>query len=145
MATVRDILQKKGGQVHTIEPMASVLDATKYMNRHKIGALVVQAGDRIVGIFTERDVLMRVVADERNPSRTLVEEVMTSEIACCGLDTDFEEVSAVMKNRRIRHLPVVDADGRLQGLVSIGDLNAFDADGKETTIHFLSEYIHGRV
>jgi CBS domain-containing protein len=145
MATVRDVLRKKGGVVHTIEPMSTVLDATKHMNHHKVGALVVKAGEQIVGIFTERDVLMRVVAAERNPAQTLVEDAMTSEIACCGLDTDLDEVGAVMKNRRIRHLPVVDQDGRLQGLVSIGDLNAWDADGKETTIHFLSEYIHGRV
>ncbi len=86
-----------------------------------------------------------IVAAERNPAETNVEDVMTTEIACCGLETELEEISSVMKNRRIRHIPVVDQDGYLHGMVSIGDLNAFESDGKETTIHFLSEYIHGRV
>jgi len=145
MATVRDILRKKGNKVAWISPGASVLEATKEMNHQKVGAILVQDHDRLVGIFTERDVLTRVVAAERQPARTPVAEVMTTEIACCGLDSELEELSAVMKNRRIRHIPVLNADGQVQGLVSIGDLNAWESDGKETTIHFLSEYIHGRV
>ncbi len=131
--------------MHSIGPMASVLEATQQMNRHKIGALIVKDQDRVVGIITERDILTRVVADQRSPSETSVEDVMTTELACCLTDSDLDEVSGVMKNRRVRHVPVVDHDGRLHGVVSIGDLNAWDADGKETTIHFLSEYIHGRV
>jgi CBS domain-containing protein len=145
MATVRDMLRKKGGEVHSIGPMASVLEATQEMNRHKVGALIVKSDDRVVGIFTERDVLTRVVADERNPSATSVEDVMTTELACCLMETDLDEVASVMKNRRIRHVPVLDHDGHLHGMISIGDINAWDSDGKETTIHFLSEYIHGRV
>src|SRR5689334_8177920 len=117
MATVRDILRVKGSEVRWIGPMASVLEATQTMNRHKVGALIVKDQDRVVGIFTERDVLSRVVAAERSPSDTNVEDVMTTEIACCGMETDLEEISSVMKNRRIRHIPVVDQDGYLHGMV----------------------------
>jgi len=145
MATIGEMLRRKGSTVHVIEPEATVLAATQIMNRMKIGALMVTEQGRVAGIFTERDVLRRVVAEERNPAVTRVEEVMTTELACATRETSLEEASLVMKNRRIRHLPVCDDDGQLVGLVSIGDLNAWEADGHETTIHFLNEYIHGRV
>ncbi|MEI8194748.1 MAG: CBS domain-containing protein [Phycisphaerae bacterium] len=145
MAQISDLLAKKGTDVYTVAPTMTVLDATQLMNRQKVGALVVCQQGRVVGIFTERDVLRRVVAVEKNPAITTVAEVMTADVACATRDTTLEEASAVMKNRRIRHLPVCDEAGHLQGLVSIGDLNAWEADGQETTIHFLSQYIHGRV
>ena len=101
-------------------------------------------GQRVVGMFTERDVLRRVVAEMRDPATTLVEEVMTTDVACAQAHTTLDEAAGVMKNRRIRHLPVFDEEDRLEGLISIGDLNAWKTDGQETTIRFLSEYIHGR-
>lgn len=145
MAQISDLLAKKGTDVYTVAPTMTVLEATQLMNRQQVGALVVCAQRRVVGIFTERDVLRRVVAVEKSPSETTVGDVMTADIACARRETTLEEASAVMKNRRIRHLPVCDEAGHLQGLVSIGDLNAWEADGQETTIHFLSQYIHGRV
>ncbi len=70
---------------------------------------------------------------------------MTADVAFCRAETPLEEVSAMMRERRIRHLPVCDADGQLKGLISIGDLNAWNAQGLEVTIHHLHDYIHGRV
>lgn len=145
MASVGDLLAKKGNHVVCIQPNATVLEATQLMNRHKIGALVVTELGRLLGIFTERDVLRRVVAEERNPAATRIEDVMTTDVACAQGQTTLDEVASVMKHRRIRHLPVCDDQGRLEGMVSIGDLNAWEADGQETTIRWLSEYIHGRV
>jgi CBS domain-containing protein len=144
MAAAKDILAIKGSKVHSVHPDTAVLDAAQLMNEHKIGALLVMDEDRIVGMFTERDILRRIVAEERPPARTLVGEVMTEEVACCTLHTKLEEARAAMKNRRIRHLPVVDDDGRLLGMISIGDLNAYEAHDHEFTIHILEEYIHGR-
>jgi CBS domain-containing protein len=115
------------------------------MNDAMIGALVVTEGDRVVGIFTERDVLRRVVAAERSPSQTLVGEVMTTSVACCTEDTEIDDARGVMKNRRIRHLPVVGGDGRIVGLISIGDLNAYYAGDQEHTIHMLHDYLYGRM
>ena len=146
MPSVQDILSNKSSRkVHTIRPGATVLDAIQRMNEHGIGALVVTEGDQVVGMFTERDVLRRVVASQRAPGDIFVAEVMTTEVACTGPKEDLDEVRTVMKNRRIRHLPVCDEDGNLLGMVSIGDLNAYDASNQEATIHFLNDYIYGRV
>lgn len=144
MASVRDILQIKGSQVANIFPDASVYDAAVGMNERKIGSLLVVDQERLVGIITERDILQRVVAQSRDARTTRVDEVMTTELVCCQLHTSLDEARGVMKNRRIRHLPVVDGDGRILGLISIGDLNAFEAHSQELTIHVLEEYIHGR-
>jgi CBS domain-containing protein len=144
MATVRDILAKKGTQVLSIQPEASVYDAARLMNEHKVGAVLVTEAGRLLGIFTERDVLMRIVAQRRDPVETRVEEVMTTGLACCRQHTTLDEARGVMMNRRIRHLPVVNDAEQVQGLVSIGDLNAYDHHSQEQTIHFLHQYIYGQ-
>jgi CBS domain-containing protein len=143
MATVRDILALKDNHIESIAPAATVFEAAVRMNERKIGALLVLAQGRLVGIVTERDILQRVVAQRRDAAETLVEEVMTTEVACCRIDTTIEEVRGVMKNRRIRHLPVVEGEDRLHALISIGDLNAYQATAQEQTIHLLHEYIYG--
>lgn len=144
MPSVSDILSAKSSTVHTIRPGATVLEAIHLMNDRGIGALVVTDDDRVVGMFTERDVLRRVVGSERSPGDMFVAEVMTESVVCTGPREDVDEVRTVLKNRRIRHLPVCNDDGALLGLISIGDLNAFDASKQEATIHFLNEYIYGR-
>jgi CBS domain-containing protein len=143
MGRVREILDRKGSHVHTIGPGATVLDAALLMNEHKIGSLVVVESGQVVGIFTERDVLQRVVASRRDPADTQVAEVMTAEVVCCSPETTLDEARGAMKNRRIRRLPVA-IDGRLLGLVSIGDLNAELQASQEQTLFLLTEYIHGR-
>lgn len=145
MPTVRDVLRVKGAMVLTVSPGATVMEAVDKMNRNKVGALVVtDGGGRIAGIFTERDVLKRVVAADRGPRDILVAEVMTTDVVCCGADEDLDEVSAVMKDRRFRHLPVCE-DGELTGVISIGDLNAQHASHQQAQISLLNEYIYGRV
>jgi CBS domain-containing protein len=144
MATARDVLATKGSHVLSIGPEASVLDAALLMNEHKVGSLLVLDVGRRAGILTERDLLQRVLAQRRDPSATTVAEVMTAELLCCRPHTPLDEARGVMKNRRIRHLPVVDDDGRLLGLISIGDLNAFCTHDLEVTTYFLQEYISGR-
>ena len=148
MPTTQDLLARKGSHVLSICPSATVLEATRLMNQHKVGSLLVTDpadNDRMVGIFTERDVLRRVVAEQRDPAETPVGEVMSGQVICCRPQTDLEDAARIMRDRRIRHLPVCDDDGRLLGMISIGDLNAFDLSDKEMTIHFLSDYIYGRV
>jgi IMP dehydrogenase len=142
-ATVRDILAIKGSEVQAIHPEATVYEAAVRMNERQIGSLAVLHEGRLGGIVTERDILLRVVAERRDPATTRVADVMTSELACCRPHTTLDEARGVMKNRRIRHLPVLDDDGRLLGLVSIGDLNAHQASTQERTIHLLHEYIYG--
>jgi CBS domain-containing protein len=144
MPTVREVLMSKGAKVYSTSPDTTVLDAVGHMNDHKIGALVVMDGEEVVGMFTERDVLRRVVGQERSASATKVGEVMTSEVVCCQPSADLDDVAAIMKNRRVRHVPVCDGNGQLVGMVSMGDVNAHNASNQQSTIHFLNEYIYGR-
>jgi CBS domain-containing protein len=142
MPTVRDVLARKGAAVHSIEPDATVLEATRKMNQHQLGALLVMTGERVAGIFTERDVLRRVVAEQRDPASTSVESVMTTNVICVEPDSDIDEVSSIMQQQKIRHLPVCD-DGKLMGMVSIGDVNAYHATHQEAQLTFLNDYIYG--
>lgn len=146
MATVHDVLDSKpSNRVLTISPAASVLDAVEKMNELKVGALIVMEDGQVLGIFTERDVLHRVVGQMKRPSTTSINEVMTRDVVCVSPETDIDEVSSLMRERRIRHVPVCDPHRGLVGMISIGDVNAFHAGHREATIHYLNEYIYGRV
>lgn len=146
MGSVADILRQKSGQrLQSIHPSETVLAATQLMNEHGIGALLVMDDDAtLVGIFTERDVLRRVVAVEQLPSRVSVADVMTTEVACCTPDTSIDDARSIFRQYRIRHLPVLTDDGDVQGVISIGDLNAYHSNHQEVTIHYLHEYMLGR-
>ncbi len=144
MPTVQQILARKGTHIFTIHPDATVLDAGLMMNEHKIGALVVVEMGQVAGIVTERDMLRRLVAKRRDPAETTVRQIMTPEVVCCRPQTPLDEARGLFMRRRIRHLPVINDRGVLEGLVSIGDLNAWQLDGQELEIHYLHEYIHGR-
>lgn len=145
MPTALDVLSEKGMNVYSVSPHDSVLEATRQMNRHKIGAIMVLNGEKVAGIFTERDVLQRVIGEEIDPADISVGEVMTRDVVCCGADTTLEEMSEIMRSRRIRHIPICDEDGKLMGLISIGDINAHHATQQSMQIHYLNEYIYGRV
>lgn len=142
MTKVKDVLAKKGNSVASIEKSESVLAAAKTMNEHRIGSLVVKEGDRVIGIFTERDILTRVVSPQRVAESTTVEEVMTSPVAICRVETTLDECRGVMTERRIRHLPVVE-DGELVGIITSGDVLAMEISEKAETIQYLQEYIYG--
>ena len=145
MATVACLLAGKSSHVYSIGLDATVLEATQKMNRHRIGSLMVTDGDRMVGILSERDILTRVVAEEKNPRHVKVADAMTSDVVVVSPDTSIEDASSIMQTRRVRHLPVCDSDGHLLGLISIGDLNARHASDQEVTILHLHEYLYGRV
>ncbi|MCH7702415.1 MAG: CBS domain-containing protein [Planctomycetes bacterium] len=142
MLRIQHILDKKNDDVATIGPNATVLDAARLMNQQHIGALPVTRRDKIVGILTERDILNRVVAVEHSPAETIIKDVMTTPVACCRRDTQEPECRAVMRKKRIRHLPVVE-DGHLVGMISIGDIIEDDNAEKDETIHYLHEYLYG--
>ena len=144
MAIIREMLLQKGSQVWSIGTSATAFQAALLMNEHKIGALVVIDQGRVAGMFTERDVL-RLVAEGREPAQTSVGDVMTTEVVCCSPATSVDEAKSAMKNRRVRHLPVVGEDERLLGVISIGDLNAYETADHQQTIFMMSEYLYGRV
>lgn len=150
MVTVQDLLDSKGPSVLTIGEDATVLQAVELMNDHQVGSVVVATGGgsarcrKVAGIFTERDVLRRVVGEMMNPADVYVGDVMTREVAVCRPDQPLDEIAAIMQQQRIRHLPVVDDAGHLHGLISIGDVNACHATEQQQHIHFLNDYIYGR-
>lgn len=145
MPMVSEVLTGKPSVVYTVRPNMTVLAATQLMNRHKIGAVVVEDDNQVVGMFTERDVLRRVVAEQRDPAQTTVRQVMTDKVVCCTPDNPVDDVRAIMRNQRIRHLPVVNEDGSIHAMLSIGDLNAFAIRDGEVTIQYMHEYLYGRV
>jgi len=144
MDTIEDLLAAKPRRVIGTSAAASVRQATWLMNDRAIGSLLVIAGDRLEGIFTERDVLRRVVAEGRSPDATSVGEVMTRDVICCSPGDAVEEVADVMRSRRVRHVPVVDAGNRVVGLVSIGDVNAHRFAACATELVQVRDYILGR-
>jgi CBS domain-containing protein len=142
MPNVQAILDAKGNQVFNVAEDHTVLDAAHTMNKHRVGALVVTRGEKVIGIFTERDILNRVVAAGRDPSRTAVREVMSTPVACCAPETTHDECRTVMRTQRIRHLPVVQSE-RLVGIISIGDVLAAVEARQGETIRYLHEYMYG--
>ena len=141
MAVVRDLLARKGTDVVSIAPTASVLEAAQLMNERSVGGvLVVDEAGALLGIFTERDILRRVVAANLSPETTKVADVFTRDVVTCIPETSVDECGAIMSNRRVRHLPVVDARG-LHGVVTIGDLLAHRLSDQETTIQHLNSYV----
>jgi len=141
MPVVRDLLARKGTDVVSIQPTASVLEAARLMNDRGFGGVVVvDEANALLGIFTERDILRRVVAAGLPPETTKVADVFTRDIITCTPEMNVEEVGSLMTTRRVRHLPVVDAGG-LHGVVTIGDLLAHRVSDQETTIQHLNSYV----
>jgi len=143
MPKVRDILAQKGAAVVSISPTSTVFEAAELMNDRGVGGLlVVDADKNLVGVFTERDILRRVVVAGRNPKTTQVSEVQTTAVVTCLPETSLDECSAIMTKRRIRHLPIAD-EQTVYGVVTIGDLLAFQVAEHESTIQYLNSYMFG--
>ncbi len=144
MPTAQDLLSKKGFSIHFVSSKWPVFDAVERMNQLHVGALVVMDDGHLKGMFTERDVLRRVVGLRRDPATTKVADVMTKDVICCAPTTDLDEISSMMKIHRVRHLPVRDHEDDLLGLISIGDVNAMHASTQAASLNYLSEYVYGR-
>lgn len=142
MKLVCQLLDSKGRDVVSISPEASVFDAIQLMADKGIGALVVLEDGRLAGIVTERDYARKVILKGRSSQSTTVREIMTTDVVTTGTKQSVEKCMNLVTDRRIRHLPVVD-DGRLVGIISIGDLvKAIIAD-QQQAIKELAHYISG--
>lgn len=140
---VSAVLAEKGKQVYTIPKGVTVSEAVSEMNDKGIGALLVLDGRRPVGIFTERDVLRRIVDPDKDPALVRVSEVMTRELVMISIDTRVDEAMALMTERRFRHLPVTDG-GEVVGMLSSGDLMRWITINQENYIRQMTDYITGR-
>jgi CBS domain-containing protein len=139
------LLSRKGSSVHSVASLVSVADAVRVMNQHKVGSILILDQGRLAGIFTERDVLTRVVAAGRNPYVTPVDEVMTRQLVTIAPDATVEQVMEIFTTRRCRHLPVLSAGGALVGLISIGDISRWLVDSHQAEAQQLRQYIAGGV
>jgi CBS domain-containing protein len=139
---VADILEGKGHEVLQIEADATVFEAMRQMVEANVGSLLVSDGGRHVGIVTERDYLRRIALERRDDETTAVREVMSSPLVVVTPDTSIDECMAVMTDRRIRHVPVVD-EGIVVGIVSIGDVVKFTSRQQSFELKFLTDFISG--
>lgn len=139
---IHDVLKAKGQAVWSVAPLATVIDAVAVMNDHRIGAVMVLEGDSPIGILSERDVLVRVVAAERDPKTTRVRDVMTTRLHTASPDDLLLDVMQLMTERRCRHVPVMEGS-RLVGLVSVGDLTKATQETLREEVRELSSYIGG--
>ncbi len=142
MSTAHDILRYKGHAVYGVRPTDSVLMALGVMAEHDIGAVVVLDGDELAGILTERDYARKVALAGRSSKDSEVRAIMTADVVCVAGNCSIDDCMALMTERRVRHLPVVE-DGQVVGLVSIGDLVKATIDEQEFTISQLKSYIAG--
>ena len=137
------ILEEKSGDVLQIDGNATVFEAITKMVEANVGSLLVADEGEIVGIVTERDYLRRVTLEGRTDKETAVRDIMTSPLYIATPDTPIDECMALMTDRRIRHVPVVD-EGKVVGVISIGDLVKFISKQQAFEIKYLTDYITGR-
>ena len=142
MKTVAQLLDTKGNTVHSIDANDSVLNAIKLMAELGIGALVVMENGRMVGIISERDYARKVILDGKSSGSTLVKDIMTGNTICARLDQTVEECMAVMTEKRVRHLPVLE-NNKVVGIISIGDLVKSIIAEQQFIIEQLEHYISG--
>jgi CBS domain-containing protein len=142
MSTVRDLLARRSTPVLSIAPDATVLEAAELMAANGIGGLPVLEGDVLAGIFTERDILQRVVARQLEPVHTRVSDVMTAPVLTCTPATSVTECAAIMDARGLRHLPVMEGR-KLVGMISVRDLVAWRIADQASEIADLNRYVAG--
>ena len=143
MKTVAELLKSKPARVVSVRPEQSVLEAIKVLASEDIGAAIVMTGDRLAGIFSERDYTRKIVLKGRASDTTRVEEIMTPNVVCVNPRTKTRECMALMSEKNIRHLPVMD-EGRVIGMVSIRDIVSDIIADQDFTIEQLEHYISGQ-
>ncbi len=143
MKNVRQLVEEKGKRIISVAPGGSVLDALKLMAEHDIGAVLVVEGGTLVGIFSERDYARKVILHGKASKDTAVREIMTEKVYYVSPSQTVEESMALMTEKHIRHLPVLDTDKKVIGIVSIGDLVKEIISEQESIIKHLEAYIAG--
>ena len=142
MKTMKQLLEAKGSHVWTISPDASIFEAIQLMDEKQIGALVIVDGNKTVGIVSERDYARKIILHDRSSRETAVREIMSAKVMIARPDQSVHDCLALMTERRVRHLPVVDGDDLL-GMVSIGDLVKAVIADQQFQIEQLEHYISG--
>ncbi len=141
---VNQLLMQKGREIVSISPQASVFEAIQLMDQKNIGSLLVlNAHGKIAGIFAERDCFRKVILVDKSPRDVPVKNAMTKKVIYASPEDTVDECMALMTQKRIRHLPVIDSDQKVVGIISIGDLVKFMASEQDALIRNLEKYIEG--
>lgn len=140
MKTVKQLLDIKGPQVWSISPEASVFEAIQRMAEKEVGALLVMQAEKLIGIISERDYARKVILKERSSQQTPVKDIMTTRVIYAHSSQPIDECMALMTEKRIRHLPIMDGEA-LQGIISIGDLVKAIIEDQQFIIEQLEHYI----
>ncbi|MBI4914517.1 MAG: CBS domain-containing protein [Acidobacteria bacterium] len=143
MDNISVILKDKGSDVLKVSTQATVKQAVEAMCARRVGSVLICDGLQCAGIFTERDLMNRVILGGLDPATTNVVSVMTADVACIEPGTPASEAMAIMTERRCRHLPVIDG-GEIAGVISIGDLVRWESRNQEFHIRMLTDYITGK-
>lgn len=139
MATVQDLLEGRDKALLTIAPNATVLEASKLMSQNKVGCVLIIKNEKLKGVFTERDLLNKVISADLDPATTIVKDVMTARVAVGNQDMDIIEAGELMSHNRIRHLPIVQ-DGEIVHVISTRDILAWKLQEHQTTVRHLENY-----
>ncbi len=143
MKYVNQILDSKGHDVWSINPESTVFDAIRLMAEREVGALLVMADEKLLGIISERDYARKVILAGKSSQQTAVKDIMTTSILCVRPEQGIEECMALMTDKHVRHLPVL-AEGRVDGMISIGDLVKAIISDQKSEIEQLKHYISGQ-
>ena len=143
MKTIREMLEKKGNKVWSVTPGTSVYEALSLMAQKSIGAVLAVEDGVLKGIMSERDYARKIILKGKSSKEVPVSEIMSAKVVYIDIDTDIEECMALMISKRIRHIPVYE-NGKLEGIISIGDVVNALIDEKEVVINELENYITGR-
>jgi len=143
MKTVKQVLDNKGYQVHSVAPEATVYEALQKMAEEGIGALVILEAGELAGIVSERDYARKVILTGRHSRETSVRDIMTENVICVSSDLRVDASLSIMTEKCVRHLVIRD-DGKISGLISIGDVVKAIIDDQQFTIEQLEHYISGR-
>jgi CBS domain-containing protein len=144
MKTIRNILERKNSEVATVPVGTTIRQATQLMAKMSIGSVLVTDDKGLKGIFTERDVMKRVVAEKMDPDTTVVDDVMSTDIMTCSPDDTIEEVSRFISTARKRHIPVTEK-GKLIGICTAGDIMASVLEDRTIQVEHLKSYIQGDI
>lgn len=140
--TLHEVLGEKGQDIYSVNADATVQDAVNVMVQNRVGCVLVMENDQVKGLFTERDLMTRVVHEGKDPKTTPIGDVMTTEIATVSPQMRIDEAMSLCTKKRLRHLPVYD-DNKLVGIVSTGDLTKAAVGEQEHKIDDLTSYIYG--
>jgi CBS domain-containing protein len=139
---VSALIERKGSVVHSVASTFTIAEAVAEMNKKRIGCIVIMDSGKIAGIFTERDVLRRVIGADLDPKTVRVADVMTTDVHMIAPDTTVEQTMVLFAEKQCRHIPVVEK-GELKGLISIGDISRWVADTSQAEADHLKNYISG--